>query len=217
MTKVPGAFSTEFARNRSERRRWKLDDELMAAILYVLPDLPTVNDPGRAASVLDLGCGIGSVARELRRAGYRAIGVDGTPGIAAMSESYFEAPEEFVIEADLTQPLDRQLGAMAASYWSLFIEVGEHIPFRHMDALWNNISTASQKGAIISWATPGQRGRDHVNCRTPEWVAQAAFAKGLILHEKLTREARDIAGKGWDRKLLVFTRQGCLFDPTRDD
>jgi len=178
-----GAFSPEYARGKT----WKVDEGLWNAVLATIP---------RGSSVLDIGAGIGRYVSLLNQNGYKASGVDGIKDIEQISNGV-------VKHCDLTT--DSTIGETAD--WALFIEVGEHVPWMYDERVISTISNAASKGLIVSWARINQRGAGHINCHMPEWVAVqfAAMTPAWSLDEEATLKARKIAGKGWDRKLLVFT------------
>jgi hypothetical protein len=179
-----GAFDRDFAARRC--RRHKVDPHLVEAIKYVIP-------PG--SMFCDLGAGTGELVRELCRVGYNGYGIDGTPGIVNLSGGV-------VIEGDLTS---QRLTIMPCD-WAITIEVGEHIPREREAAFVANVAAAGRFGLIVSWAVIGQRGWNHVNCRDPLYVASAFEQHGWHVHAELTTRAREVAGAGWARKLLVFRR-----------
>jgi hypothetical protein len=179
-----GAFSHTF----TARKRWAVDPDLWRALLAVLPDETT--------RIVDLGAGIGRYVQALAEQGHFAAGVDGTPGITSLSGGR-------VLEYDLTKLIRWNPPAQ----WALCIEVGEHIPPAHEDIFLDNLATAATAGLIVSWAPPGQRGRDHVNCQTPTWVRQRLATRGWELDAERTALAQQTAGGGWAKKLQVFRRE----------
>lgn len=181
--KPPGAFTTQFA----ERKEWKIDAGLWAAITATIP---------QAARVIDLGAGVGKYVKALQDRGNAAVGVDGIPDVGRLSGS-------LVMPWNLTKPLP----FAPMSDWVLCIETGEHIPKEGEAGLLENIAGHATVGAIVSWATPGQRGRDHINCQPPEYITAELTKRGLTLNSEATTKARKAAGKGWDHKLLVFDGQ----------
>ena len=187
-----GAFTHDFA----AKKRWKLDEKLLEAIQEVLP---------LRSSVIDLGAGIGRTVQALRDGGWEHVeGVDGIPGIFKLSKG-------LVIEMDLTGPHLWTRFYLAG--WrpdaAICIECAEHVPASLQDQFWDNVADAMCIDGllIVSVATPGQRGKDHVACQLPETVAARLGRRGHDLDEPLTQKARSIAGKGWNRKLIVTRRK----------
>jgi len=89
--------------------------------------------------------------------------------------------------------------------WIICNEVGEHIPDRFSNNLFNNFIGAT--GILLSWGIPGQRGYHHVNCRTPEWVSCEMGHIGFCLNEEKTKITREIMGRN-NQKLMVFYLKG---------
>lgn len=185
----PGAFTKRLNDRRANR---PVDPGLLRAVVYVLP---------ATATIIDLGCGAGQLVFALRQLGIDAIGVDASPGTG-------DRRPGVLFEGDLTNSLGRE---WPTRKWALNIEVLEHIPAELQDAALANIAESATDGLIVSCAVPGQRGRGHVACHSPEWVAAEFGHRGWIVDELATIEARKIAGRGWDRKLLIFKRRyaGC--------
>lgn len=177
-----GAFEGQF----TARKRWRVDEGLWTALRATLP--PRVR-------VVDCGASVGKYVAALRMAGYFAVGVDATPNVGELSGG-------LVSYADLSRPLVWEDPAD----WAMSIEVGEHIPAEYAATYLDNVAAAARRGLIVSWAVPGQRGRDHINCREPDWVAAQLAYRGWPVDVPATTRARDLAGRGWNRKLLVLTR-----------
>lgn len=195
MAEATGAFETEFA----AKKRWKVDAGLWAAMLAVFHE---------GERIVDLGAGAGRYVDLLRQHGFVAEGVDAIPGIGELTKG-------LVQEVDLTTPDlwgDIYAGRGAHEHWrpeaAIFVEVGEHVPAGLSGQLLDNVADAASQRLLVSWAVPGQRGRDHIHCQPPEWVACEMGKRGWSLDSDLTAKARELAGKGWDRKLMVFGREG---------
>lgn len=182
---APGAFDHWFAARRARRRT--VDEGLLRAVLGTIP---------AGKTIIDLGAGTGELVRALACEGRQAMGFDGTPGIEALTGG-------LVKQADLT---DSMAGIPTAD-WVLSFEVGEHIPSGHAAAFLDNVSSTGLEGVMLSWAVIGQRGHGHVNCRSPEWVAAEMGYRNWVVDDQLTLAARQMAGGGWERKLLVLTRR----------
>ena len=63
--------------------------------------------------------------------------------------------------------------------WVLSLEVGEHIPKKYEHIFLDNIVRHARNGVVLSWATPGQRGHGHVNCRSMEYIKNKLDARGF--------------------------------------
>ena len=131
----------------------------------------TVGMIDRAA---DLGCGLGEYVEYLNRAGGNCVGYDGRPGTDKIADCF---------TADLTN------GEVIDCDWALCLEVGEHIPRDKEAALLDKIASC-RKGAVVSWARPGQVGHGHVNCREPEEVAKLLGERGLVVDKEETDRLR---------------------------
>lgn len=163
---------------------------LAEALIQVLPiDVP----------VLDLGCGPGFYLGHLSRAGYRCLGVEGTPGIAEIA--FF--PE--IIQADLAQPLNLEWPQSSV----LCLEVAEHLLPDQEEQLISTIDSYCSRLLILSWAVPGQRGTGHNNCRTNDYVCQRMRERGLELLPEPTQMLRAAADRNtqyFRQTLQVFAR-----------
>ena len=144
-------------------------------------------------SIVDLGAGEGRHVRVLRELGHNAFGIDGSPGIEQLTEGLVQTLD-LSVKGAIREPM---------ADWAICIEVGEHVPRECEEAFIANVAASARCGLLCSWATPGQRGRGHINCRTPEWVA-SRFGALLLFDEDQTLRSRALAGRGWDRKLLLF-------------
>jgi hypothetical protein len=195
-----GAFSADFAAKRSKRH--KIDEQLVAALTAIIPD---------GAHVLDLGAGAaGPYVEALCAGGDRYCrGIDGSPNSEELSGG-------LVKTGDLTDTgIIQKLWPGREWSWAISIEVGEHIPQEWLGYFLHVLTHAATDGLIVSWARPGQRGRGHVSCRSPEWVANQLARMDWQLHDPSTVKAREIAGGGWKKKLLVFRKgtDGYEIDP----
>ena len=179
-----GAFSNRFAR----KKQWKLDPGLCKAIEHF-------HEPDQ--SIVDIGAGVGKYVEWMRQdLGADVFGVDGIEGVEELSEGLVE-------HMDLTATI-----AFNPPYDSaICIEVAEHIHHRDIPTFLRNVNQLVNGRLLWSAAVVGQRGRAHVSCHMPEWwSARICDMTGWSLNEEQTLEVRNLAGKGWDRKLMVFER-----------
>lgn len=179
-----------FSRRDVGRRVAKPPDPcLMRALLAVIPV---------GSSVVDLGAGTGRYVRALREAGYQCWGVDGGEGVE-------QASGGVVLHYDLTG--GNSWWQSVRVDWAICIEVGEHVPEPLLGRFLDNVCSVPTGGFVCSWATIGQRGRNHVSCRSPEWVALEFCRRGWLFDGTATDVARQASlPSGFSRKLLVFRR-----------
>jgi hypothetical protein len=106
----------------------------------------------------DFGCGPGKYVQNFRKNGIDAHGFDGNPITSKIPWCSVQ---------DLTS--DFQLDPVD---FLLCLEVCEHIPKQHEDALLKNIDKhlKSDGKLILSWAVVGQPGTGHVNCQNNDYV-----------------------------------------------
>jgi 2-polyprenyl-3-methyl-5-hydroxy-6-metoxy-1,4-benzoquinol methylase len=93
---------------------------------YLLPVvfevLSGVNRNGRRKRVFDLGCGDGTVARAMARAGYEVVGVD--PSKARIAQAKMRYPDLLLSVGSSQQDLAKKYGVFGAA---LSLEVIEHV------------------------------------------------------------------------------------------
>ena len=89
--------------------------------------------------------------------------------------------------------------------WVLCLEVGEHLDSKYEKTLVENIARHAKKGAIVSWAVPGQGGHRHVNEKSNVDVI-ALFARyGLKYDAESSHTLRSMASLKWFKNtIMVF-------------
>ena len=187
-----GAFSARTAAFRTRRGKWQFDASFAAAIDSLCEPRRAWSRKTASGRILDAGAGIGLYTRRWKH----SVGIDGIPGIEALSEGHVQ-------ERDLTEPeLVKRLGQFR---WVTCLEVGEHVPRRRTEALLTNLTKIAQDGIVCSWAPPGQPGNGHINCRTPDQV-RGLFARfGWRENPLESRRLRAAATLEWFRtNTLVF-------------
>jgi hypothetical protein len=201
-----GAFGAKFSR----RRGASIDESLAEVLRHVIADAQARMNP-LTTTVADIGAGAGGyVLMASKLPGVLAVGVDGTPGIEQISGGFVR--EVNLASVQLTNWVfwtweDRFKQVKRTTLdvaW--FIEVGEHIPKICEQIVFWNLWRSNAATLVVSWATPGQRGRGHVNCRSSEYVANRLGESGYVIDDEATANARRSAGRGWDRKLMILRR-----------
>jgi len=194
-----GAFTSSFQKkgvdrsNRSKKER--ITQSLLDVYLAILP---------KDKTVIDLGCAAGGYVRALRKHGYDAWGVDGTPGIEKMVNHVYE-----VDLASEGVPLKLQAD------WGICSEVGEHIPEQYFDQFLKNLGLLVRDGLIMFWADlhPSGKRKDqwmgHVNPRSQVYIAAEFGRRGWCVDEKLTQKGREIVHEQEKRKerLMVLRKE----------
>ena len=154
------------------------------------------------SSVLELGCGTGTLLYPYRKRGINVHGVDlsrTAQKTSALSGSEFEI-------YDLTQPYasDREYDLV------LCVEVLEHIPKDSAETIVESICTAGDT-AVVTAAPPGQGGTHHVNEQPKEYWIEKFEAHSMEYDERHTKyisENLELSEMSWvQNNLLVFESQ----------
>jgi len=191
-----GSFTPEFAAQRVKRQKWKLYPEVVKEVVRIVG----------VGSVVDVGAGIGHYVAALREAGISTIGIDGIKGIEELSGG-------LVLEQDFAEPprddlYDKTRIALGgAPAWVMSIEVGEHIPRKHEATFFDVLRCFGTRGVILSWASFGQKGAGHINCRTPEYVTQQMVLRGYRFDEEAVLRFRESWAAGIASNFLVFRKR----------
>ena len=122
---------------------------------------PTTAQPHVYDSLNDFGAGVGQYGHALRAVDMhiRWRGWDGAGNVAQWSRG-------FVQWFDLTLPTL----SLPRADWVMCMEVAEHIPSEHEAAVVRNLHAHNCRGIILSWASLGQNGHNHVNNHDASYV-----------------------------------------------
>ncbi len=150
----------------------------------------------KAKSVIDLGCGTGHYTLMFLNHGLSARGYDANPSTPAITGQLCQV-------ANLVEPLHH----LEAADWAVCLEVGEHIPPLHENALLDNIDRLNRHGVVLSWAVPGQGGEGHFN-ELPNDVVKARFAaRGYTFDAEASEFLRKNSEHAWfANTTMVFRR-----------
>lgn len=185
--KAIGGFSK---RNLKKRKGRLPNDGLIQTVLIFV---------SKSKRIVDIGSGIGQCVESLLDKGYKSIGIDG-------SEEVEKVTNGLVKFLDLSVPIQPDDEESLRSEWGLFIEVGEHIPKEFESVVISNINKLVTEGLIVSWAVPKQRGRGHVNCQPPEYIASEFEKFGWVLDEVATELAKQICEKSLSNRLMILRK-----------
>lgn len=146
--------------------------------------------------IVDFGCGNGYYMGYLENEGFVTNGIDGNEEIEILCPCFNKA--------DLTQHFHIHYLSSIVS-----LEVGEHIPKEFQENFMQTLCDNCDKHLILSWASIGQPGIGHINCRDQKEVIADVESRGFKLNEAATKDARANVDPNCDwleRNLLVFER-----------
>lgn len=119
---------------------------------------------GDPASVLDVGCGVGTWLSVWVAAGVSdVVGVDGD----YVQKEALHIPVDRFVSHDLSEPLDLGRGFDIV----VSLEVAEHLPEEYAERFVESLIRHSDT-VLFSAAVPGQGGTHHVNERWPSYWAE---------------------------------------------
>jgi SAM-dependent methyltransferase len=156
----------------------------------------------KPARVVDVGCGSGDLLAELRARGSEVFGLERSRAALEICRAKRLPVVRFDLESDSA---DRQWSFDVA----ISLEVAEHLPPRAADR-YVDLLCALAPRVVLSAATPGQRGTDHINEQPPEYWRAKFERSGFELDGELGarwseewRAAGTVAG-WYCKNLMVF-------------
>lgn len=159
--------------------------------------LPLVFELLQPASLVDIGCGIGTWARAAMDLGVqRVVGVDGD----YVKSAGLRIPADSFVAADLATaiPVLGERFDMAIS-----LEVAEHLPAGRSDAFVGELCGLADT-VVFSAAIPGQLGTDHINLQL-----QSAWASRFRAHGYVAFDL--VRPRIWhDERVEAFYRQNMM-------
>jgi SAM-dependent methyltransferase len=128
------------------------------------------------ASILDVGCGIGTWLRVALDHGIQDIfGLDGVD----IHPDQLLIPRDRFRREDLTRTID--LGRRFSVV--LCLEVAEHLDEQYACNLIDTLTSHSEY-ILFSAACPGQPGQNHLNCQWPAWWQRKFNDRGYRCHDE---------------------------------
>ena len=134
--------------------------------------VPLVLELVSPASVVDVGCGVGSWLAVFRERGVRTIlGIDGE----YVDPGRLEIPHECFRARDVARPLD----VVERFDLVVTLEVAEHLPPGAADAF---VGSVTELGPVVlfSAAVPGQGGFRHLNEQWPPYWVERFEQRGFV-------------------------------------
>lgn len=151
-------------------------------------------------TVVDYGCGPGRYLDAFFRDGLtqHLFGFDGTP----YGQSEGGIP---ILQADLSS----STFIPPLSDVSLCLEVAEHIPAEHQAHFLDNITLGTRKYLVLSWSSPGQGGKGHINERPfQEVLDELEHLRDFWHIDELSDRLRASSTLAWFRtNVAVFRRR----------
>lgn len=183
------------------------EDQQDGSLLSAREVWPVVFKYVRPASVIDIGCGVGTWLKALDEqhiADY--LGVDGE--YVRASELLIK-PEKFV-----SHDLTRYFEAPRKFDLAISLEVGEHLPDASADQLVKTLTNAAD-AVLFSAALPGQTGTYHINEQWPEYWAAKFTAAGYTAIDCIRKEIwQNSRIPVWYRQnMILYVRSTLLEQP----
>ena len=150
------------------------DTYLRDALIFFYNQLPYT------PSIYDFGCGDASYSKALVQSNpdIDVAAYDGNPLTPELTGGFGGV-------LDLASNLQ-----LSKRDWVICFEVGEHVPKKYESILLDNLFHHADKGVILSWATPGQGGNDHVNEQENSYIISEARSRGFDINSSYTKAFR---------------------------
>jgi SAM-dependent methyltransferase len=171
--------------------------------------LGTLFAHSRPASVIDVGCGVGTWAAAASRLDVtEVLGVDG----AYVDRRALVIPEHDFLALDLAQPgLPDAVALRRPGRFDLAIsmEVAEHLPYGRAKSFVADLCSLADV-VLFSAAIPFQGGTAHINEQWPEFWATFFRSQGFACFDLLRPKLWAMPGVKWwyAQNALLFVRNG---------
>jgi hypothetical protein len=176
--------------------RVHLDDEHQVCMSAIAEALNAEFHP---FSVVDFGCGVGSLLERFRVVSHvTVLGYEHPDALAVLRETGTVLPLKFYCPVDLSAKGNG--GATSISSLGICIEVAEHIPRECHPQFFDFITTAGDV-LFFSGAMPGQGGTGHIAEAPVQYWDRQLAGRGFEYDEETTRRVvsayRDRVGRLW--------------------
>jgi cyclopropane fatty-acyl-phospholipid synthase-like methyltransferase len=157
-------------------------------------------------NLIDIGCGGGSVLAAFRERGVPGVGLEYSEAALRICQEKGLEVHKFDIESDAAAPIE-------PADLVLSTEVAEHLPEKRADRYVDLLVRLSRQHIILTAATPGQGGTDHVNEQPNSYWIEKLERRGARHLDELTARLREEwRSRGVDghraRNVLVFRAAG---------
>jgi SAM-dependent methyltransferase len=136
------------------------------------------------ASVIDVGCGSGEIIREFAARGTHARGLDYSDAALALCKRRGLDVQKCDLEGDLNSFSDLSADLVLST------EVAEHLPAAYADQYVGLLCAIARRFVVITAATPGQGGTDHVNEQPFSYWIEKFESRGTKYVDDLTKDFR---------------------------
>ena len=155
------------------------------------------------ATVIDVGCGSGAVMEELRALGLQCRGLDYSEAAIELCRAKGLDVIKFDLESEAR-------GSVGTADLALSTEVAEHLPPQFADS-FVALLTETADIVIITAATPGQGGTDHVNEQPNAYWIEKFCSVGFSQDpDEMAAWRSDWQSRGVDRarskNLMIFRK-----------
>lgn len=180
-------------------------DQQAGSYLSANEILPHVFKYFTPASVIDIGCGVGTWLHVIKKEyGINTIlGVDGD----YVSAKELQIDEQEFKSHDLTQ----YYAAQKKYDLAISVEVGEHLPAASADALVDTLTHAADV-VLFSAALVNQGGTYHINEQYPEYWAEKFAAKGYKAIDCIRKEIWNNEQVEWwyRQNIILYAKESIL-------
>jgi SAM-dependent methyltransferase len=176
-------------------------EHLESTVLDAREIVPEVLRLVRPASVIDLGCGIGTWLSVFRELGVTdAVGVDGH----WVDRGRLEIPDEDFLVADLRRPIALQRTFDLA----VSTETAEHLPPESAECFVDSL-TCLAPVVLFCAAAPFVPGNLHINCQWPSYWARLFQERGFAVADPIRKRVWTNKRVRWfySQTMLLFINE----------
>jgi SAM-dependent methyltransferase len=173
----------------------------------IIPVMMKIINP---ASVVDIGCGLGTFLYSFKQAGVKdVLGIDGTWVNRTALEKYLSENE--FLEKDLEKPfsLEKKYDLV------LSLEVAEHLSPEAADIFVQNLVNAGQT-IVFSAAIPLQGGQHHINEQWIPYWEEKFSRQGYVMHDVIRPIFWDNPNvlSWYKQNMVLFAKKDFTVDPS---
>jgi SAM-dependent methyltransferase len=154
-------------------------DQIMAGSCEAISE--SIVEHFQPKTVLDVGCGTGGLIMALRARGVNAFGLEYSQAALRLCRARGLDVRQFDLEHDSGD--GRKVDVVVS------LEVAEHLP-EHIADRFVDLLCASAPIVVMTAATPGQGGTDHVNEQPHEYWIEKFAKRGLTYQKDASMEWR---------------------------